>query len=190
MKQAKDLSREELERIVREITWVVWSVDAEALQAEDAEWGDDGYKFPDGVQPNDPVADPDKEWSPDQIEDVAGILGHAGLRPEDADRGKPFDLGADKGVLARFTLHNDHGPDAGCRLVADTMGREGDALRGVVLMADGYGDHHSKDGHGSPVLIEMSDGNLRLAIWGDINEESATHVVDLGDAQESARKGD
>ena len=57
----------------------------------------------------------------------------------------------------------------------------------IVIEAEGYGDCTSKDGHGSPAIIEFYDGKLRIIAWSDINSEEPTHTIDLSDAKESRR---
>ena len=58
----------------------------------------------------------------------------------------------------------------------------------VLIQPEGYGDHSSKDGEGSPALITLGeDGDLELFVWSDINEEDATHVIDMEYARESNR---
>lgn len=61
MKTAKDLSREELERIVTRAQEMFWSTgEAGALT-----W------------------DSDTEWSWERVEDIAGVMIELGLRPEE-----------------------------------------------------------------------------------------------------------
>lgn len=58
----------------------------------------------------------------------------------------------------------------------------------LLIRPEGYGDLVSDDGKGYPVALEMVDGKLRLVIWGDINNEDPTHVIDLEGAREDARR--
>ncbi|MAG25945.1 hypothetical protein CMI47_10240 [Candidatus Pacearchaeota archaeon] len=60
--------------------------------------------------------------------------------------------------------------------------------RGVLVCPDGYGDFSSADGEGEPILLEICEGKLRLVIWGDINKEDPTHIIDLEGAREDKRK--
>jgi len=60
----------------------------------------------------------------------------------------------------------------------------------IEISFDGYGDHCSQDGHGCPVMIELYYGKPRLIVWGDINQEEPTHVIDLEGAAEYLRKED
>lgn len=58
----------------------------------------------------------------------------------------------------------------------------------ILIRAKGYGDFCSADGEGYPILIEQGNGVLRVVIWGDINQEDPTHIIELGDAKESNRE--
>ena len=66
----------------------------------------------------------------------------------------------------------------------------------IVLEAEGYGhrtgDGVPGDGNGTNdiVMMEHYDGKLRLIVWGDINEEDPTHIIDLENARESNRRSD
>ena len=50
-----------------------------------------------------------------------------------------------------------------------------------------YGEQCSKDGYGHPVLIEVYQGELRVIIWSDINQEDSTHIISLEGAKEDKR---
>jgi len=41
---------------------------------------------------------------------------------------------------------------------------------------------------GYPVLLELYQGEYRLYVWGDINDEEPTHVISLEGARETKRK--
>lgn len=57
----------------------------------------------------------------------------------------------------------------------------------ITLSFDGYGDKSSMPGTGSPVLIELWDGQLRVCLWPDINnEEPVCHSLE--GAREAAFK--
>lgn len=58
----------------------------------------------------------------------------------------------------------------------------------LELCPEGYGEKSSKDSQGSPVILEVHEGKLRLIVFADINSEEPTHVIDLEGASESARK--
>lgn len=58
----------------------------------------------------------------------------------------------------------------------------------ILIRPEGFGDKCSSDGEGSPIMIEHYDGKVRAFIWGDINQEDPTDVVDLENAKESNRK--
>jgi hypothetical protein len=59
---------------------------------------------------------------------------------------------------------------------------------GISLFAEGYGDHPSEEGHGTPVYLELYEGELRLVVWADINVEEPTHIIVLGAAKERCRR--
>lgn len=59
---------------------------------------------------------------------------------------------------------------------------------GLYVYPVGYGDSASPDGHGSPVMLELYDGELRAVIWSDINEGDPTHIISLEKALESNRE--
>ena len=60
---------------------------------------------------------------------------------------------------------------------------------GILISPEGYGDKMSRDGQGSPILLEQCDGVLRLVVWADINQEDPTHIINLSGAQEGCRRG-
>jgi len=43
------------------------------------------------------------------------------------------------------------------------------------------------DGQGSPILVEVADGKLRVVCWSDINEEDPTHIISMEKAREDLR---
>lgn len=55
----------------------------------------------------------------------------------------------------------------------------------IVIGFRGYGEKTATTGYGRPIHIEHYDGKLTLRVWGDINSEDPTHVIDLHGAQES-----
>lgn len=61
-------------------------------------------------------------------------------------------------------------------------------VRGLELVVEGYGSCNMLPGHGSPLWIELYEGKLRLVVFADINQEDPTHIIDLEDARELARK--
>ena len=58
----------------------------------------------------------------------------------------------------------------------------------ITIKAKGYADYCSAKGDGYPILIEQASGNLRIVIWGDVNKEDPTHIIELDGAKESNRK--
>jgi hypothetical protein len=77
--------------------------------------------------------------------------------------------------------------------LADDMGRRvkvcivGDT-KGIEIRPEGYGDHDSAPGYGSPVFLELHKGKLKLWVWADINQEDPTDEIDLEGARENARE--
>ena len=57
----------------------------------------------------------------------------------------------------------------------------------VLIQLEGTGDMPSPAGHGWPIMVEVWEGKPRVIIWGDINKEDPTHVIDLSGALESRR---
>lgn len=55
------------------------------------------------------------------------------------------------------------------------------------IMPEGYGDSCSTYDSGVPVMLEIWEGELRVLIWADINQEDPTHVISLEGARESKR---
>ena len=66
---------------------------------------------------------------------------------------------------------------------------DGITMDGFYLMFKGYGDACSGD-YGSPILIEIDNGALRVVVWSDINTEDSTHSISLCGALESNWKGE
>lgn len=61
---------------------------------------------------------------------------------------------------------------------------------GILIRPKGYGDHYTENGHGWPVLVELCNGQPRLVVWSDINQEDPTHIISLDGAAESLREPD
>lgn len=59
--------------------------------------------------------------------------------------------------------------------------------RSIGLSADGYGVYGASEGDGTPVLIELHEGELRVIVFADINREEPTHIIPLGGAREAQR---
>jgi hypothetical protein len=57
----------------------------------------------------------------------------------------------------------------------------------IEIQPDGYTGIH---GSGCPVLIELWNDELRVVVWGDVNQEDPTHIISLEGAKESNRKQD
>ena len=57
---------------------------------------------------------------------------------------------------------------------------------GLVVCPQGYGCHGCDDA--GPLYLEVHEGRLRLLVWGDINQEDPTHIIDLEDARDDRRR--
>lgn len=57
----------------------------------------------------------------------------------------------------------------------------------LLLRAKGYSDCTSDDDEGVPLIIENVDGILTLRIFGDINQEDPTEIIQLSGAKNSNR---
>ncbi|MDV3002636.1 MAG: hypothetical protein N5P05_004291 (plasmid) [Chroococcopsis gigantea SAG 12.99] len=53
---------------------------------------------------------------------------------------------------------------------------------GIDIFFDGYG-------HYSCVLLEVSEGSLKMIVWGDINSADPTHVIELEGARKFQGRG-
>lgn len=58
----------------------------------------------------------------------------------------------------------------------------------ICIAVKGYGDSNSNDGKGIPIEIEKFDGRLQVLVWGDINHEEPTDVINVEGARETNRK--
>ncbi len=58
---------------------------------------------------------------------------------------------------------------------------------GINIRPKQYGDFGSHDGIGAPIYLELYEGELRLIVWSDINQQEPTHVISLEGAKESLR---
>ena len=95
------------------------------------------------------------------------------------------------------TASNSHFPLSLVDVAAD---EERETIKGRVeinnefcatLHFDGYSDCASDDTGGAPVYIENWDGDIRLFIFSDINNEEPTHTVSLAGAKiENRHPGD
>ena len=58
---------------------------------------------------------------------------------------------------------------------------------GINIRPDGYGDFESEDGSGAPIYLELYQGELRLIVWSDINDQDPTHVINLSGSKVECR---
>tara|TARA_R110002033_G_scaffold135713_6_gene175487 strand:- start:34256 stop:34876 length:621 start_codon:yes stop_codon:yes gene_type:complete len=58
---------------------------------------------------------------------------------------------------------------------------------GLSIHVAGYSDHTSTDDTGAPVYLEQYNGELRVIVYGDINQQDPTHVISLEGAKVSER---
>lgn len=57
----------------------------------------------------------------------------------------------------------------------------------VAIEAEGFNncttdDGEAGDGHKSIIYLEVWEGKLRCLVWGNINQEDPTHIIDLSEA--------
>jgi len=57
----------------------------------------------------------------------------------------------------------------------------------LEVFVDGMGTCNMAEGEGHPVCLEFCEGKWVLHVWADINQEDATHRIDLSGALESSR---
>ena len=57
----------------------------------------------------------------------------------------------------------------------------------IYISPKGYGDCGTEDGHGCPVMLEIWEGELRVVVWSDINQEDPTHIISIAGAKEELR---
>lgn len=58
----------------------------------------------------------------------------------------------------------------------------------IEIRPEGFGTKGMMDGTSGPIFIELRDGVPVVAVWSDINEEDATHLISLDGAAESNRQ--
>jgi hypothetical protein len=58
----------------------------------------------------------------------------------------------------------------------------------VGIKIDGYGEKTSKDGQGMPILLDLENGDVRISIWDDINNEDIGKTISMKKALETNRK--
>lgn len=61
--------------------------------------------------------------------------------------------------------------------------------QGVSLGAEGYGDCTDDGIDSKPMLIEKAGGEVRVVVWGDINDEEPTDIIELNGARLELRDG-
>ena len=59
--------------------------------------------------------------------------------------------------------------------------------RGIEIALPEHGEYSAAPGHGSPIYLEHYEGKFWLRVWADINQEEATHNIDLSGALELNR---
>lgn len=139
------------------------------------------------------VDDLDNMWSASQLGDADDIslLASELLNFADGQDDALADLctRAAEALNGGITVHLQDAMQEGppyrqiaCRITADRCG--------IYLRPEGYGDYCSADGRGCPVMIEFHNGELRLVVWDDINEEDKVQYISLEGAREDVREDD
>jgi hypothetical protein len=60
---------------------------------------------------------------------------------------------------------------------------------GLLIHPQGMATHtDDEDCPSAPIVLEQYKGKMRLLVWGDINREDPTDIIDLSGALESNRK--
>lgn len=71
---------------------------------------------------------------------------------------------------------------------APTLNAEVEDFNGSILIkVEGYGEKCSDAENSHPVVIELYEGELRVIAWADINQEDATHIIDMSGAKSENR---
>jgi hypothetical protein len=78
----------------------------------------------------------------------------------------------------------DLDPDTSKEVVIDIEQKH----RSLSISPRDYGDKTSQDGNGTPIMLEVYKGKLRLLVWDDINQEDPSHVIDMEGARETERE--
>ena len=58
----------------------------------------------------------------------------------------------------------------------------------ICIGVEGYGEKNAHPGNGTPIIIEVYRGTLRVIVFGDINSEEPTEIISLDGARESKRE--
>ncbi|MDV3002685.1 MAG: hypothetical protein N5P05_004340 (plasmid) [Chroococcopsis gigantea SAG 12.99] len=58
----------------------------------------------------------------------------------------------------------------------------------IVRVSNGLDVFFDEYGRYSCVLIEVSEGSLKVIVWGDINSDDPTHVIELEGARKFQRR--
>jgi hypothetical protein len=76
------------------------------------------------------------------------------------------------------------------RKLKGTIELPSESCKSIMVYPNGYGcKYYNREQGGCPVMFELYEGRLRLVVWADINNENATHIIDLEGAREKNRKG-
>jgi len=58
----------------------------------------------------------------------------------------------------------------------------------ICIGVEGYGEKNAYVGNGTPIVVEVYQGTLRVIVFGDINSEEPTEIISLDGAKESHRE--
>lgn len=86
-------------------------------------------------------------------------------------------------TLAEMTLS-----DSGELNTPDLAVRLDGTCQALDIYVEGFGSAAAMPGYGPIALLEIWEGELRLVVWADVNEEDPTHTIILDGARESQRK--
>jgi len=93
-------------------------------------------------------------------------------------RHRPIEKGSE--YRMKLVDHDNRDNEAICKVRQDGSGNM------LMIGVEGY-EEKCGDGNDFPILIELHDGELKVRLWGDVNEEDPTHCISMEGAKKSAR---
>lgn len=62
--------------------------------------------------------------------------------------------------------------------------------QGIFIHIDGHGDKVMEDDASQPIMVEQYDGQVRVVVWSDINQEDPTDTINMDGARVERREDD
>ena len=87
-------------------------------------------------------------------------------------------------LLLEYFIHNREGPEGDTARIKVKLEL---TPNGIAIGFEGYGEKVMPEDLGKPVFIELYKGTPRVIVFGDINNEEATHIVSLDNTSERLR---